>query len=136
MGNDLPPLTPPSMEVWRVFKDSISISMEQKIKKLLLAQITLSLSPYHPLLPAGLLDYILRPYTAVEGKFLLVGQHSWTPTYGRAKAGWPARTYIQQLCEDTGCSPEDLPEVMNDREKWQERVRDIHASSTSMWRGS
>ena len=23
----------------------------------------------------------------------------------------------QQLCEDTGCSPEDLPEAMNDREK-------------------
>ena len=47
----------------------------------------------------------------------------WTPTYGRAKAGRPARTYIQQLCEDTGCSPEDLPEAMYDREKWQERVR-------------
>ena len=28
------------------------------------------------------------------------------------------RTYIQQLCEDTGCSPVDLPEAMNDREKW------------------
>ena len=41
----------------------------------------------------------------------------WTPTYGQAKAGRPARTYIQQLCEDTGCNPEDLPEVMNDREK-------------------
>ena len=41
----------------------------------------------------------------------------WTPTYGRAKAGRPARTYIQQLCEDTGCNPEDLPEAMNDREK-------------------
>ena len=27
----------------------------------------------------------------------------WTPTYDRVKAGWPARTYIQQLCEDTGC---------------------------------
>ena len=26
----------------------------------------------------------------------------WTPTYGRTKAGRPARTYIQQLCEDTG----------------------------------
>ena len=26
----------------------------------------------------------------------------WTPTYGRAKAQRPARTYIQQLCEDTG----------------------------------
>ena len=33
----------------------------------------------------------------------------WTPAYGQAKAGRPARTYIQQLCEDTGCSPEDLP---------------------------
>ena len=44
----------------------------------------------------------------------------WTPTYGCAKAGRPARTYIQQLCEDTGCNPEDLPEAMNDREKWRE----------------
>ena len=51
----------------------------------------------------------------------------WNPRYGRAKAGRPARTYIQQLCEDTGCSPQDLPEVMNDREKWRERVRDIRA---------
>ena len=41
----------------------------------------------------------------------------WTPAYGQAKAGRPARTYIQQLCVDTGCSPEDLPESMNDREK-------------------
>ena len=57
----------------------------------------------------------------------------WTPTYGRAKAGWPAQTYIQQLCEDTGCSPEDLPEAMNDREKCRERVRDIRATST-IWR--
>ena len=43
----------------------------------------------------------------------------WTPTHGREKAGRPARTYIQQLCKDTGCSLEDLPEVMNDREKWE-----------------
>ena len=41
----------------------------------------------------------------------------WTLIYGRTKAGRPARTYIQQLCGDTGCSPEDLPEAMNDREK-------------------
>ena len=26
----------------------------------------------------------------------------WTTAYGQAKAGRPARTYIQQLCEDTG----------------------------------
>ena len=57
----------------------------------------------------------------------------WTPTYGRAKAGWPARTYIQQLCEDTGCCPEDLPRAMNDREEWRERVRDICATSATWW---
>ena len=57
----------------------------------------------------------------------------WTPTYGRAKAGRPARTYIHQLCEDTGCSPEDLPAVMNDREKWWERVKDIRVSGTTWW---
>ena len=57
----------------------------------------------------------------------------WTPTYGRAKAGRPARTYIQQLCEDTECSPEDLPKAMNDREKWRERARDIRASGTIWW---
>ena len=57
----------------------------------------------------------------------------WTPTYGRAKAGRLVRTYIQQICEDTGCSPEDLPEAMNDREKWRERVRDICASGTTWW---
>ena len=41
----------------------------------------------------------------------------WTPSHGRAKAGRPARTYIQQLCEDVGCSLEGLPEAMNDRDK-------------------
>ena len=55
----------------------------------------------------------------------------WTPSHGRAKAWQPARTYIQQLCEDTGCSPGDLPTVMNDRERWRERVRDICADSTT-----
>ena len=57
----------------------------------------------------------------------------WIPTHGRAKAGRPARTYIQQLCEDTGCCPEDLPKAMNDREEWRERVRDIRAASTIWW---
>ena len=52
----------------------------------------------------------------------------WTPTYGQAKA-----TYIQQLCEDTGCNSEDPPEAMNDREKWRERVRDIRAGGMTWW---
>ena len=45
----------------------------------------------------------------------------------------PARTYVLLLCEDTGCSPEDLSEVMNDREEWRERVRDIRAGGTTWW---
>ena len=57
----------------------------------------------------------------------------WTPAHGRAKAGWQARTYIQQLCEDTGYSTEDLLEAMNDREEWRERVRDIRAGCTTRW---
>ena len=57
----------------------------------------------------------------------------WTPIYSRAKAGRPARTCIQQLCEDMGCSPKDLPEAMNDREKWRQRVRDIRTSGTTWW---
>ena len=57
----------------------------------------------------------------------------WTPTYGWGKAGRPARTYIQQVCEDKGYIPEPLPEAMNDREKCRERVRDIRASGTTWW---
>ena len=57
----------------------------------------------------------------------------WTPAYGQAKAGRPARTYIQHQCEDTGCSSEDLPEAMNDREKWRERIGDIRASGMTWW---
>ena len=57
----------------------------------------------------------------------------WTPTHGRAKVGRPSRTYIQQLCEDTGCCPEDLPRAMNDWEEWRERVRDIRATSATWW---
>ena len=51
----------------------------------------------------------------------------WTPSHGRAKAGRSARTYIHQRCADTGCSLEDMPEAMDDREWWRERVRDIRA---------
>ena len=57
----------------------------------------------------------------------------WIPIHGRAKAGRPARMYIQQLCEDTGCCPEDLPRAMNDREVRRERVRDIRATSAIWW---
>ena len=51
----------------------------------------------------------------------------WTSSPGRANAGCPARTYLQQLCADTECSPEDLTETMDDREGCRERIMDIHA---------
>ena len=61
--------------------------------------------------------------------------HLWTLSHGRAKAGRPARTYIQQLCADMGCSPEDMAEARDNREGWRERVRDIRADSvTWLWR--
>ena len=42
------------------------------------------------------------------------------PSYGRAKARRPARTYIEQLCTDIGYSLEDLLGAMNDRDGWRE----------------
>ena len=43
----------------------------------------------------------------------------WNPSHGRSKVGWPARTYIQELCADTGCSLKDLPGVIDDRDGWR-----------------
>ena len=56
-----------------------------------------------------------------------------TPLRGQGKVGWLPRTYIQQLCANTGCSLEDLLGAMNNIDGWQERVREIHASSTTWW---
>ena len=57
----------------------------------------------------------------------------WTPSHGWSKAGQLAWTYIQQLCANTGCRPEDLPEALDDREGWRERARDICANSVTWW---
>ena len=42
---------------------------------------------------------------------------------------WPSKSRttssnIHTACENTGCSSEDLPKVMNVREKWRERERE------------
>ena len=57
----------------------------------------------------------------------------WTPSHRRTKAGRPARTYLQQLYGDTGCSLEDLPGTMDYRDWWRERVREICAASATWW---
>ena len=46
----------------------------------------------------------------------------WTPTYGRASVDRQAKIYFYQLCGDTGCSLEDLPGVMGDRDRWRDPV--------------
>ena len=40
----------------------------------------------------------------------------WTPTHGRASISRPAKTYQQQICEHTGCSLEDRPRAMDDKD--------------------
>ena len=50
----------------------------------------------------------------------------WTSSHERAKSGRITRTYIQQLCALTECSPEDLPEAMNDREGWISVMKSRH----------
>ena len=35
-----------------------------------------------------------------SGNELISNILQWTPSHGQTKAGWPARTYIQQLCAD------------------------------------
>ena len=57
----------------------------------------------------------------------------WIHSHGREKARRPVRNYIQQLCADTGCSPEDLPEAMDDWEEWRERIRVICIDGATWW---
>ena len=49
-------------------------------------------------------------------------------SHGRTNFGRPTRIYLQQLCTDTGYCLEYLPGVMDYRDKWRERVREICAS--------
>ena len=55
----------------------------------------------------------------------------WNTSDGRAKAGRPAQTYIQQLFADTGYSLEDLPGAVDDRDGRRERVWKICADGTT-----
>ena len=57
----------------------------------------------------------------------------WTPSHERAKAGQPDRTYVQQLCADSGYRPENLQEAMDDWEWWPVMVRGIRADGATWW---
>ena len=57
----------------------------------------------------------------------------WITSHVRAKAGRQARTYIQQLCVETGCSLEDPPGAVDDSDGWWERDREILAGGVTWW---
>ena len=57
----------------------------------------------------------------------------WKPAHGHASVGRPTKTYIDQLCVDTGCCIEDLPRMMSDIDWWREIVMDICADSATWW---
>ena len=43
--------------------------------------------------------------------------------HGHTSVGWLAKTYIHQLCVNTGGRKEDLPRAMVDKDGWEERVK-------------
>ena len=43
------------------------------------------------------------------------------------------RTYLHQHHTDTGCSLQDQPEAMDNRNEWQEKVREIRANGMTWW---
>ena len=59
----------------------------------------------------------------------------WSLTHGCASVGRPARTYLYQLCADTGHRLKDLPGAINDRDRWRERegIKEIRANSATWW---
>ena len=73
-------------------------------------------------------EYCWRSWDELVSDVLL-----WNPSHGRAKVGGPTRTYIRQLCANTGYSLEDLLEAMDDREWWREKVMDIRADDAKWW---
>ena len=57
----------------------------------------------------------------------------WSPNHGKRRVGRPAITYIDQLCRDTGCLPNDLPALVQDRNGWRDKLMNARASSTWRW---
>ena len=52
---------------------------------------------------------------------LIMNILSWTPTHGHISIGGPAKTYILQLCTNTGYHPEDLPRDVLCQETYYEK---------------
>ena len=82
----------------------------------------------HPIKMNKIRETLLEKQGWIESDVLL-----WTPTHSRANVDWLAKPYLHKCCMDTGYSLEDLPGMIDDRDRWRERVREIHAISMSWW---
>jgi len=45
----------------------------------------------------------------------------WVSRRGKSRVGRPASSYIDQLCRDASCLPENLPTLMQERDEWRDR---------------
>ena len=55
----------------------------------------------------------------------------WQPQHGKRSSGRPAKTYTDQLRDDTDLlTTDEIKTAMNDREGWKKYVMDYRASST------
>ena len=60
---------------------------------------------------------------------------AWTPTHGHTSTGWPAKTYMHQLCADTLYSQENSPRARAYKERWWVKVKWNYAVNRSWcWR--
>ena len=57
----------------------------------------------------------------------------WTLSQERTSVRRLTRTYWQQFSTDTGCSLEDQPEAMDDRDEWWERLWKICVNRKIWW---
>ena len=54
----------------------------------------------------------------------------WTPKHGQRSRGRPAKTFVDQMVEDTECEVEELINLIENRNEWKKRVFECRASST------
>ena len=56
----------------------------------------------------------------------------WSPNHGKRRVGHPAINYIDQLCRDTECLPNNLSALLQDQDGWLDRLMNAWASLT-LW---
>ena len=54
----------------------------------------------------------------------------WEPSHGKRSRGRPRKTCVHQLIANKPCTYEDLPNLMDGRDRWKELINESRASST------